>query len=88
MKKRDSINQLRIYLKKLFNARYEGTSGLAYAQQESFADGYMEALTDLAFVIKGELLIIIGEERSNAAALAEKQLLEVAKGGLPAEHFA
>lgn len=87
MTKQDAIKALRKYLAKLFSARYDGTETVTYARDQGFADGYMQALEDLALTENRELLRIIGEERSRAAQKADRGL-----GAIPAqspvEHFA
>ncbi|MBN2342939.1 MAG: hypothetical protein JXX29_20540 [Deltaproteobacteria bacterium] len=87
MTKAKSIEKLRKHLAKLFDARYEGTSRVCYAETQGFIDGYMEAMEDLHFVSNKELLRIVAEERQLAAARADAALPSLASQ-IAVEHFA
>jgi hypothetical protein len=71
MSKREVITKLRTYLADLFDTRYRGVGAERYAKAQGFADGYMQALADLALVDDRELLTLVGEERRRAAARAD-----------------
>ena len=74
MSKREAITKLRTYLVDLFDTRYRGSGADRYMKAQGFADGYMQALTDMALVDDRELLMLVGEERRRAAARADEGL--------------
>jgi len=71
MRKDRVIKELRAHLAALFDARFEGSDGVRYARVQGFADGYMQALHDLALVESRDLLSLVNEERRLAAGRAD-----------------
>jgi len=71
MSKKDVIKQLRKHLAQMFDARFEGARAAEFARTQGFADGYMQALCDLALVEDRELLDVVNGERREAAYRAD-----------------
>jgi hypothetical protein len=71
MSKSDAIIKLRAHLAELFDARFGGADAARFAKAQGFADGYIQALTDLGEIGRGEILALISEERSAAARRAD-----------------
>ena len=71
MSKTEAIERLRVHLAGLFDSRFEGTDGADYARAQGFADGYMQAMNDLAVAMDRELLEVVNEERRSAAHRAD-----------------
>jgi hypothetical protein len=71
MSKREAITKLRTCLSDLFDSRYQGADAPRYAKAQGFADGYMQALADMALVDDRELMILVNEERRRAASRAD-----------------
>ena len=75
MNKKDAIDQLRLHLAKLFDVRFTGTDGASYARMQGFADGYMQALGDMAVLEDRELLSVVNDERRGSALRAEMHMV-------------
>jgi hypothetical protein len=71
MSKSDAIAQLRRHLAELFDARFGGADAVRFAKAQGFADGYIQALVDAGEIGPGEILALVSEERSAAAARAD-----------------
>lgn len=71
MSKKDVIKQLRKHLAQMFDARFEGAHAASFARAQGFADGYMQALCDLALVEDRELLDVVNGERRESAYRAD-----------------
>jgi hypothetical protein len=74
MSKSEVIANLRSHLGELFDARFGGAEAVRFAKRQGFADGYMQALADLGVIGPGEILAVVGEERSAAARRADVSL--------------
>src|SRR5512136_2459706 len=74
MSKREAIAKLRTCLAGLFDSRHHGAAAVRYARAQGFADGYMQALSDMGLVEDRELLDLVGEERRLASRRAEIRL--------------
>lgn len=71
MSRSDAIAKLRCHLAELFDARFGGADAVRFAKAQGFADGYIQALTDVGQIGQGEILALISEERSAAARRAD-----------------
>jgi len=87
MSKKDVIKQLRRHLAEVFDARFEGAEAVAFARSQGFADGYMQALHDLALVEDRELLEVVNGERRSAVYRADAGVV-AAPPSRPAVDFA
>ncbi|MCK9523076.1 MAG: hypothetical protein M0R76_08530 [Proteobacteria bacterium] len=87
MEHKDSTKQLRECLSRLFDARYSGTTSVAYAHQQGMADGYMQALRDLGLVTDADLLRIVADERARAGERADSAPRHI-PAGRAVQHFA
>jgi len=87
MSKREAITKLRTCLADLFDTRHRGADAPRFAKAQGFADGYMQALADMALVDDRELLALIGEERRRAGVRADGGLASLPPAP-PATNFA
>ena len=74
MNKKEAIEQLRPYLAKLFDVRFTGVDGASYARMQGYADGYMQALGDMAVLEDRELLSVVNDERRGSALRAQMRM--------------
>jgi hypothetical protein len=71
MSKTEVLKQLRKHLSRMFDSRFEGAHAVAFARSQGFADGYMQALCDLALIEDRDLLDVVNGERREAALRAD-----------------
>jgi hypothetical protein len=80
MNKKEAIDRLRPHLAKLFDVRFTGTDGASLARMQGYADGYMQALGDLAVLEDRELLSVVNDERRACALRAEMRIVTEPSG--------
>ena len=77
MTKQEVLEQLRAHLAELFDARFSGADGVSFAKAQGFADGYMQALSDLSLVRDRDLLDVVNAERREAVQRADVGLASI-----------
>ncbi len=80
MSKKDVIKELRRHLADLFDSRFEGVDGVSHSTAQGFADGYMQALLDLALVEDREMLTLVNSERRSSVARVETETVVAPPG--------
>jgi hypothetical protein len=87
MSKSEVISRIRAHLAELFDARFGGADAVRFAKRQAFADGYIQALTDMGLLAPSEMLAIVKEERSAAGRRADVTIRAVPPSE-PAPDFA